>query len=63
MTPLYHPDADEKIVAWRTLSFLRLGFSTLDASALAIRKDIDREHVQRLVREGCSAGLILRIVL
>lgn len=60
---LYSPEADAGIVAWRTLCFMRMGFREFHATSLALRRDVDREHVERLVREGCSVGLILDIVL
>lgn len=60
---VYDADADAKIVDWRLRCFVALGFTELDASAMAVRRDVDRDHVERLVKEGCSVGLILDIVL
>lgn len=60
---LFDPEHDAKIIDWRTLAFMKLGFTEFNAVALAVRRDIDREHVERLVREGCSVGLIKEIVL
>jgi hypothetical protein len=62
-TRLYDPVHDSKIIDWRMLQFIKLGIGELDASALAARRDVDREHVQRLVRGGCSASLVKEIVL
>jgi hypothetical protein len=61
---LYSPSGDEKIVDWRLLCFLRLGFSQLDASALAVRRDVDRHFVEhRLIRRGCPPRLAMEVLL
>jgi hypothetical protein len=63
--PVYNVDEpkEAQIVGWRTECFERLGFGPTAAVALAVRRDVDRENVKRLVVEGCSVGLIMEIVL
>lgn len=56
-------EGDGKLVAWRVLCFLDLGFDELGATALAIRKDVDRDEVQRLVRAGAAPSQVEEIVL
>lgn len=60
---LYNPDADAKIIDWRLGCFMRLGFSKLDASALSVRRDIDRQRVQDLRDSGCGHAMVMDIVL
>lgn len=59
---LYDPVVDTNLVAWRLDSFERLGFDALEASALAVRRDIDREHVQRMLNGGASHAQVMAIV-
>lgn len=59
---LYDPVADTKIVTWRLDSFERLGFDALEASALSVRRDIDREHVERMLKGGASHAQVMGIV-
>lgn len=59
----YALPVDEKIVHWRHEVFERLGFNRLQASAIACRKDVDREHVERLHKAGARPSQILAIVL
>lgn len=59
----YEPGADDKIIAWRTLCFMHLGFMETPATALAMRRDIDRVAVQNLRRRGCTPKLVLEILL
>jgi len=60
---LYSPDADAKIIDWRLGCFTRLGFSKLDASALSVRRDIDRQVVADMVAGGCPPHVVMDIVL
>jgi hypothetical protein len=59
---LYDPEGDGKIVDWRILCFMRLGFESLQASALAVRKDIDREAVARLIGRGATPDQVYAIL-
>lgn len=61
--PLYDPDADAKIVAWRLTSFEDLGFDALYASTLALRRDVDREQVERMIQAGATPDQVREIVL
>jgi len=57
-------DAEQrKIVGWKVDCFERLGFGVVEASAMAVRRDIERERVESMVRKGASLELILEIVL
>ncbi len=59
----YDPEHDAKLIDWRTLSFLSLGFSPVVASVMAIRRDIDRELVERMVRRGATPLQVAAILL
>lgn len=59
---LYDPVPDNKIVRWRLDSFERLGFGVLEASALSVRRDIDREDVERMLKGGASHAQVMSIV-
>lgn len=63
--PLYNPagDIDGKIVDWRLLCFIRYGFGRIVASRLAIRRDVDRENVARLLERGATHTQVEDIVL
>lgn len=41
---------DRPIVEWRAHCFESLGFGRLDSASMAMRKDVDRAYVERLVR-------------
>jgi hypothetical protein len=58
----YDPEADAAIIDWRTLSFMELGFNAVQSSVLAMRRDVDREYVERLVGAGCTHGTAMRIL-
>lgn len=60
---VYDPHHDAKIVDWRVVCFLRLGFNNLQATTLAMRRDVDRSEVERLRGRGCAPGSVLAIVL
>ena len=59
----YDIEHDAKIIAWRIDCFVRAGIEALHANALAIRRDIDRERVERMARAGCSSSRIGAILL
>lgn len=64
-SPTYNT-ADMKeaaIVKWRTECFERIGFVAVAALALAMRKDIDREKVERMVAGGCRPVVAMEILL
>lgn len=52
-----------EIVAWRVACFERLGFGPTAASAMAVRRDIDREQVERMVARGARLHHVVAIVL
>lgn len=60
---LYDIEADAKVVGWRTDAFKALGFSAFAAAALAVRKDVDREKVQRMVGGGATPLQVAAILL
>lgn len=64
-TPTYNLDneRDAKIVAWRLSCLERAGLPLLDASAIALRRDIDREHVERMLGAGATPTQVRAIVL
>lgn len=64
-SPLYDiTDPEEgRVVAWRMECFERAGFAQLEASALALRRDVDRAVVERMVEDGAPPELIAEIVL
>lgn len=61
--PLYDAVHDHKIVAWRELCFIKKGLELVHASALAMRRDIDRVDVERLADEGATSARIAEILL
>jgi hypothetical protein len=62
-TRLYDIVHDHKIVTWRELCFIKKGLELVHARALALRRDIDREEVERLVDEGAPSARIAEILL
>lgn len=58
-----HDPAQRKIVKWRDECFSALGFGPTQALALAMRRDVDREAVTRMVRSGAPHHHVLAIVL
>lgn len=60
---LYDPDADERIVFWRSACFLERGFQYADALALALRRDVDRAEVEALLDAGATHDQARELVL
>ena len=60
---MYDAVHDAKIIDWRLFSFMNLGFDALTASALAKRRDVDREYVARLITRGATVHQVLALVL
>jgi hypothetical protein len=58
----YDADYDAKIIQWRAECFEKLGFATFSAHELAIRRDVDREQVERLLKAGARHAHVLEIV-
>lgn len=52
-----------KVVGWRVDCFERLGLGVIEASALAVRRDIDRSQVENMLTNGASVNQVLSIVL
>lgn len=50
------------ILAWRMESFMRLGYSDVDAEALAFCTDIDPHDVERLIKKGCPPDTAVQIL-
>ena len=53
----------DPVLAWRREQFVELGFDAEDAEKLAEESDVDLALVRRLVAQGASHELVLRIVL
>lgn len=49
-------------VLWRLEQYLDMGFDIEDAENLASRRDVDWHLARKLVRNGCSHDLVIRIV-
>lgn len=60
---LYDLEHDAKIIDWRVQCFLELGFDVLYAGVLAVRRDVDREEVERLIAAGANPELAVQILL
>jgi cytochrome c-type biogenesis protein CcmH/NrfF len=65
MSPTYNIDDEREaaIVAWRLRCLEAAGLEPLDASALAVRRDIDRVDVENLLRAGASSAQVRGICL
>jgi hypothetical protein len=63
--PVYNVDDEREaaIVRWRLDCFERAGMESLAATALAVRRDVDRVSVERMLSAGASASQITAIVL
>lgn len=59
----YDVAGDAKLVNWRSDTFLRLGFTPFQSHTMAIRRDIDREEVERLLKAGAVHSQIVAILL
>lgn len=60
---VYDPTSEIGIVQWRLQCFEADGFAPLGASALALRRDVDREMVGRMLAGGASHTQVLAILL
>lgn len=54
---------DAAVVGWRADCFERLGFPQYLALTLALRRDVDREHVKAMVGAGATPAQVAVIVL
>ena len=60
---LYMMATDMRVIGWRVECFEARGFEHLDALALALRRDIGREEVDRLRDEGATPKQVMDILL
>lgn len=60
---LYDLKHDAEIVSWRNDCFRAAGFDHPDSMALAIRRDIERPEVERLLERGASHLQVALILL
>jgi len=60
---LYVMAVDMKVIGWRVECFEGRGFDHADALALALRRDVDREEVERLLDRGAKHAEVLDLVL
>ena len=51
-------EKDAKIVAWRVRCFERAGMTDLDATILALRRNVDRVDVERALKGGASSSQV-----
>ena len=58
----YDAERDKKIIDWRASCFVRRGFTKLEADALAIRRDVDRQYVEDLLDAGATHAEVRAIV-
>ena len=63
--PLYNLDdpSQRAVVEWKLDCFERLGFAPTAATALALRRDIEREKVESLVAKGARLSEVVAILL
>ena len=54
---------NERVERWRTETLERVGYDAESAHELAIRTDIDLHRAIKLIEEGCSPEVALRILL
>jgi hypothetical protein len=59
----YDAESDEAVIGWRVECIEGLGFPPGATLRLAARRDIDRAHVERMVRHGATPAQVCRIVL
>jgi hypothetical protein len=59
---LYDVRRHASVIGWRADNFAAMGFSHLEATALAIRRDVDREAVAKLLARGASPDQARRIL-
>jgi len=54
---------EDLVLAWRIEQLLGLGFSDIQAMALALSPDVDLAQVRSLARAGCEHTTLFRIVV
>lgn len=59
----FHPVEEAKIVDWRTLCFLSMGFDEMQSQRLAVRRSVEHHQVAHMVDQGCDLKLAMKIVL
>lgn len=60
---LYSMASDMRVIGWRVECFEAKGFDHVDALALALRRDVDRVEVERLVDDGATHRQVMDLVL
>lgn len=61
--PLYDLEHDLALVAWRTLSFERMGIPMDDAMLMARRRDVDTDDVRKMLERGATVEQAMAIRL
>lgn len=61
--PTYDPAVDTKVIDWRMDAFVARGFGLLKARCLAVRRDIDRAQVERMLDQGATHAQVLEALL
>ena len=51
-----------RVNAWRIDQLVRAGYPPIQAVILALDSEVDLELTRRLIRQGCSPSLALRIL-
>lgn len=59
---LYDSERDGAIIAWRWRCFEDAGMATLDASALAVRRDVDRVTVETYLAQGATSAQVRELL-
>lgn len=59
---LYDLHVDAKTVGWRAECFEGRGFSPGAAMMLALRRDVDRAHVERLLDQGATHLQVMELL-
>jgi hypothetical protein len=54
---------EQALVTWRARCFLAAGLDIEYAGPLSLRRDVDRERVERMVREGATGAQVCAILL
>ena len=57
------PSEQELVERWRAEELERAGYPVDAASELAMRTDVDLHRAAELLKQGCSPGLALQILL
>lgn len=61
--PTYDYRVDAKIIGWRAECFEARGFGPAVAALLAMRRDVDRVQVERLLDQGATHRQVYDLVL